>query len=144
MFVLVLPYVCASEVRNVRFSKNFACFFFLQHPFWDFLICLITDDIHLIVNSFIPRFSSANFFANCLVMPHKFSEWLARVLQFWRLCHFSWQNSDFVFLNVKLCIRVLWRIFRTSLLCNICRVYFMHWHNSRPKYLQISRLKSEY
>ena len=32
-----------QEVRNVRFSKNLACFAFLKHPFWDSAFCLITD-----------------------------------------------------------------------------------------------------
>ena len=37
---------CAYQgIRNVRFSRNLGCFFFLKHPFWDSPFCLITDEI---------------------------------------------------------------------------------------------------
>ena len=32
-------------LRNVRFSGNWACFFYLKHPFWDSPLCLITDEL---------------------------------------------------------------------------------------------------
>ena len=37
---------CAYQgIRNVHFSRNLVCFFFLKHPFWDSPFCLITDEI---------------------------------------------------------------------------------------------------
>ena len=33
----------SQGVKNVRFWGNLACFFFLEHPFWDSPFCLITD-----------------------------------------------------------------------------------------------------
>ena len=37
---------CAYQgIRNVRFSENLACFFFMKHPFWDSPFCLITDEL---------------------------------------------------------------------------------------------------
>ena len=42
---------CAYQgVRNVRFSKNLACFVFLKHPFWDLCVCLITDEVSFLTN----------------------------------------------------------------------------------------------
>ena len=35
-------YVCASGVRNARFSENLVCFVFLSNLFWDSPFCLIT------------------------------------------------------------------------------------------------------
>ena len=42
------PLICTRRcayhgVRNVCFSKNLACFVFLEHPFWNSPFCLITD-----------------------------------------------------------------------------------------------------
>ena len=31
-------------------SENLARFVFLKHPFWDLPFCLITDDVHLMMN----------------------------------------------------------------------------------------------
>ena len=37
-------HISYQRVRNVRFSKNSACFAFLLPPFWDLPFCLITDE----------------------------------------------------------------------------------------------------
>ena len=34
-------------LRNVRFSENLTCFVFLKHPFWDWLLCLITGEVRI-------------------------------------------------------------------------------------------------
>ena len=39
-------------VRNVRFSRNLACFVFLKHPFWDSPFCLITGELLVIFRNF--------------------------------------------------------------------------------------------
>ena len=37
---------CAYQgVRNVRFSENFACFYFLKHSFWDSPFCHFLEEI---------------------------------------------------------------------------------------------------
>ena len=49
-----ISYVCVSGGRNVLFSENLACFVFLEHPFWDSPVCLITDDTQLFHRLVIP------------------------------------------------------------------------------------------
>ena len=48
-YPLIRTRTCAYQgVRNVRFSKNLACFVFLKHPSRDSPFCLITDEIKLL------------------------------------------------------------------------------------------------
>ena len=43
-YPLIHSHTCAYKgVKNVRSSKNLACFVFLKYPFWDSPFCLITD-----------------------------------------------------------------------------------------------------
>ena len=45
-YPLIRTRMCAYQgVRNVHFSENFACFFFLKHSFWDSHFCHFLEEI---------------------------------------------------------------------------------------------------
>ena len=46
-------------VNNIRFSESLACFVFLLSPFWDLLLCIITNEIVLLTD-FWPMFPFYN------------------------------------------------------------------------------------
>ena len=58
-----------QRVRNVRFSENLACFFFLKHPFWDSPYWLVNDDFLWGSSKIVVKLVWFNF-VRMLVMLH--------------------------------------------------------------------------
>ena len=55
-YPLIRTRTCVYQgLRNVRFSENLTCFAFLNHPLWDSLFCLTTDEILVFWNQTIRR-----------------------------------------------------------------------------------------
>ena len=106
-----------QRLRNVRFSENFACFFFLLPPFRDSLFCLITGGVsncvlhyvHQIVSNckgdlgmaFYIHHKQENlfFFLVNITLLHGHDK---ECLKIWKNCTISHVYSQYVFL----CLRV--------------------------------------